>query len=253
MFFNSYVVMRNHLHTGYFISASELLSSKNIPKWDFHIHTNYTDGKASVLQIFNAAIEQELEMIAFTEHTEAWRTDKTGWFNKYVEEIKKYREVHQNKIKAFIGVEANAISFDGDIELTDQMNKDVEFILGAAHRYPGLEGRNIHDLSNTEAIYLEYKTLMGLAAAKKIHAVAHIGATCSKYCTPFPMNLTKEIIRMAAKNHIAVEINPVYHKPLINFLEICAEENAMVTLGSNAHGLGDIGLIVRELDSIFSL
>jgi hypothetical protein len=89
MFFNSYVVMRNHLHTGYFISASELLSSKNIPKWDFHIHTNYTDGKASVLQIFNAAIEQELEMIAFTEHTEAWRTDKTGWFNKYVEEIKK--------------------------------------------------------------------------------------------------------------------------------------------------------------------
>lgn len=245
-------MIQNHFHADYFISASELLSSKKIPKRDFHIHTNYTDGKASIQQIFHAAIDLGLEAIAFAEHTEAWRTDKGGWFEKYVEEIKKYRDVHQNQIKSFIGVEANAISFDGDIELTDLMNEDAEFILGAAHNYPGLEGRKIRDLSKTEAVNLEYKTLIGLASAKKIDALAHIGATCSKYCTPFPMNLTREIVKIAAKNRIAVEINPVYHKPLINFLEICAEEDAMVVPGSNAHGLGDVGLIVKELDRIFS-
>jgi putative hydrolase len=241
--------MHNHFHTAYFISAYELLSSKKIPKWDFHIHTYYSDGEADVLQIFEKAIEQELEIIVFTEHTELWRTDKTDWFKCYVEEIKKYREVYQDKIKAFIGVEANAVSFDGDIELTDQMNKYAEFILGAVHRYPGLEGRKIHDLSKAEAIDLEYKTLMGLAAAKEIDAIAHIGATCSKYCTPFPRNLSREIARVATKNHIAIEINPVYHKPLMGFLEMCAEEKAMVTLGSDAHKLNDVGLIVREMKS----
>lgn len=222
------------------------------PMWDFHIHTNYTDGKASIRQIFEKAVEQKLEVIVFTEHTESWRSDTVDWFTSYIEEIRKYSEGYQNKTKAFIGVEANAVSFAGEIELTAQMKENAEFILGAVHRYPGLEGRKMHDLSKTEAIDLEYRALMGLAATKEIDAIAHIGATCTKYCTPFPMGLTREIIKAATKNNIAIEINPVYHKPLINFLEMCAEENAMLTMGSNAHGLNDIGLIVKELRRILS-
>jgi len=244
--------MLNHFNKAHFISASELLSSKIIPKWDFHIHTNFTDGKASVRQIFHQAIEQKLEIIAFTEHTELWRTDNANWFKCYIEEIEKYREVFKNEIEVFIGVEANAVSFEGDIELTEQMKGRVEFILGAAHRYPGLAGRRVQDLSKTEAIDLEYETLLGLTFAKEIDAIAHIGATCTKYCTPFPMNLTREIIREATKNNIAIEINPTYHKPLIVYLEMCAKENAMLTMGSNAHGLSDIGLVVKELRKILS-
>jgi len=229
------------------ISAGELLSSRKIPNWDCHIHTNYSDGKANIRQIIEKAIEDRLEIIVFTEHTEAWRSGKTDWFKSYVEEIKKTREIYKGKIKAYIGLEAAAVSFNGDIELTGQMKNDAEFILGAAHRYPGLSGRKIHELSKYEAIDLEYKTLMGLTASREIDAIAHIGATCSKYCAPFPMSLVREIIRAATSNHITIEVNPVYHKPLLSFVEMCAEENAMITMGSNAHGLHDIGLIVKEL------
>ncbi|MBL7996098.1 PHP domain-containing protein [bacterium] len=242
--------MQTKFDTAYLISASDLLSYKKVPKWDFHIHTNHTDGKASVLQVFEKAIEAELEVIIFTEHTEPWRSKSPHWFQSYVDEIVNLREKYRNKIKVFIGLEANAVSFDGQVELTDQMVERAEFVLGAAHRYPGLDTRKIAELSKNEAIDLEYKTLMGLAASTNIHAIAHIGATCSKYCTPFPTQLTREIVKEATKNNIAVEINPVYHKPLIHFLEMCAEENAMTTPGSNAHGFGDIGLIVRELESI---
>lgn len=223
-----------------------------LPMWDFHIHTHYTDGEAGIRQIFEKAVEQKLDVIVFTEHAELWQSDTIDWFTSYIEEIKRYREVYQNKIKAFIGVEANAVSFAGEIELTAQMKENTEFILGAVHRYPGLGRRKIHDLSKTEAIDLEYRALMGLAATKEIDAIAHIGATCTKYCTPFPMGLAREIIKAATKNNIAVEINPVYHKPLIRFLEMCAEENAVLTMGSNAHGLKDIGLIVKELRRVLS-
>ncbi|KAB2878376.1 PHP domain-containing protein [bacterium] len=240
--------MRTKFDKAYLISASDLLNHKRVPKWDFHIHTNYTDGKASVQQVFEKAIEEELEVIIFTEHTEPWRSINPHWFQSYVHEIVNFRVTYQDKIKAFIGLEANAVSFEGQVELTDQMVEKAEFVLGAAHRYPGLETRKIADLSKNEAIDLEYRTLMGLAASTEIDAIAHIGATCSKYCTPFPIHLTREIIKEATKNNVAVEINPVYHKPLIHFLEICAEENAMIALGSNAHGFGDIGLIARELE-----
>lgn len=246
--------IHNHFHPDFFISAEELFNCKNkiLPKWDFHIHTNYTDGKATVNQIFNKAIEQKLEIIIFTEHTESWRSNKANWFSHYLDEIKKYRELYKNKIKAFIGVEANTISFNGDIELTAEMKENAEFILGAAHRYPGMKGKKIRELTETEAIDLEFKTLMGLATTNKVNSIAHIGGTCSKYCTPFPINLMREIIRAATQNNIAIEINPVYHKPLINFLELCAEEKAMLTMGSDAHALNEVGLIAEVLKRLFS-
>lgn len=242
--------MQPQFDKAYFLSASELLLQKKVPKWDFHIHTAYTDGKATVQQVFERALDAELEVIIFTEHTEPWRSNTPQWFQSYNDEIEKEREKHREKIKAFIGVEANTVSFDGEIELTMEMEQKAEFILGAAHRYPGLGSKKITELSKNEAIDMEFRTLMGLAASTHINAIAHIGATCTKYSTPFPSQLTREIIKEAVKNKIAVEINPVYHKPLIHFIEMCAEENALITLGSNAHGFGDIGLIVRELESI---
>lgn len=243
--------MRKKFDTNYFISASELLERKIVPKWDFHIHTNYTDGKANVQEVFERGIQAGLAIIIFTEHAEPWRTSAPNWFLNYAAEIEKFRTIYQDDIKAFIGIEANAISFDGKIELTQQMTEQSEFILGAAHRYPGLGGRKITDLSGLEAIDLEYTTLMGLSESDEIDAIAHIGATCTKYCMPFPSNLMREIIRSAVKKDIAVEVNPAYHNPLIAFLEQCAEEDAMVTLGSNAHGFSDIGLVVRELQRVF--
>jgi putative hydrolase len=239
--------MGSRVSRSYFIHAKDLLESKKIPLWDFHIHTSYTDGKANVSQVFDKAIESGLDAIIFTEHSEIWRTSKKDWFADYCNDIEKNRTVNKGVINAFIGIEANAVSFNGDIDLTDDMLKRVEFILGAAHRYPGLENKKVHELKPNEAIDLEYKTLMGLASGKKIDAIAHIGATCTKYCTPFPKNLTREIINVAAKNNVAVEINPAYHKPLFNFINLCAEEDALITLGSNAHGFNDIGLVVREL------
>ncbi len=231
----------------YLISAKELLEHKIVPSYDFHIHTKYTDGKAIVSQVFEKAIAFGLEAIAFTEHTEPWHNLKPEWFSEYCKEIRENREIYKDKIKAYIGIEAPAISFEGELGATKEMFDTAEFILGAAHRYPGIEGRKVSELGNNEAIDLEFRTLMGLATNPMIHSIAHMGGTCSKYCTPFPPHLMREVIQQAVKNNIAIEINPVYHRPLKNFIELCAEENANITLGSNAHGFNDIGMIVRKI------
>jgi len=200
-----------------------------------------------VEQVFEKAIEFGLEAIAFTEHTESWHNSDPEWFSQYCKEIRECREIFKDKIKAYIGIEAPAISFEGELGATKEMFYEAEFILGAAHCYPGIEGRKVSDLGNNEAIDLEFRTLMGLAANPMINSIAHMGGTCSKYCTPFPTHLMREVIRQAVKNNIAIEINPVYHRPLKNFIEVCAEENASITLGSNAHGYYDIGMIVRKI------
>ncbi len=239
--------MKKSIDYPYLISATELLESKIVPNYDFHIHTNYTDGKATVRQVFEKAIEFGLEAIAFTEHTESWHNSDPEWFSEYCKEILECRKIFKDRIKAYVGIEAPAISFEGALGATNVMIEKAEFILGAAHRYPGIEGRKVSDLGNNEAIDLEFRTLMGLATNPLINSIAHMGGTCSKYCTPFPTHLMREVIRQAVKNTIAIEINPVYHRPLKNFIELCAEENASITLGSNAHGFNDIGMIVRKI------
>lgn len=233
------------LSESYFVKAELLL--KNIPKSEGHIHTTYTDGENSVQEIVEESLRQRLEQIIFTEHTEFWFAKNENWFGAYVDEINFFQKKYKGLIDIKLGVETPAIDFLGNIEISDEMDEKCDYILGAAHRYPGMEGRRVQDLSGDEAIELEYITLMGMTRNPKLDAIAHIGATCLKYCTEFPKSMIKDIIREASKNNIAIEINHHYHKPLENIIDLCIEENSKVILGSNVHKLSDIGSVYRAI------
>ena len=125
--------------------------------------------------------------------------------------------MYAKRINAFIGIESSAVDFNGGIDATNEMLETAEFILGAAHRYPSLGNLKVQELKNNHAIDLEYKTLLGLITNQNIDGLAHIGATCTKYCTMFPLHLVREIIATASSQGIAIEINPIYNKPLISF------------------------------------
>lgn len=233
------------LPESYFIKAKDLL--KVVPLHEYHIHTSYTDGLGSVKEVVDQSIKSGLKQIIFTEHTETWFAKKENWFSSFAEEILFYKNKYKDVLEIKIGLEVPAIDFSGNFEITEEMDTKCDYLLGAAHRYPGLEGRRVQDLSSTEAIELEYKTLMGLAKNKKIDAIAHIGGTCLKYCTEFPKEMMVDIISTATKNNIAIEINHQYHKPLQTIIDICIQEEAKVVLGSNAHKLSEIGSVYRAL------
>lgn len=235
----------------YFVNPGRL-SLGGIPRVDFHIHTNYTDGKASVAQVVEMSIKKNLSAICFTEHTEHWHHKNKNWFDNYVTQIEEQQVLHKEKLEIFIGIEAPLLDFDGSIEATSDMISRVDFVLGAAHRYPSIEGRKVRDLSPAEAIDLEFRSLESLINNPEVDCIAHIGATCSKYVTSFPKNLTEELIKLAARKNKVIEINPVYHKPLTDFIKLCELHNVKVSLGSNAHGFGDIGMAFEKLNDILS-
>jgi len=240
-----YSLAMGRLAESYFIKAEDLLH--NTPLHEYHMHTSYTDGTNTVKEVVEESIRLGLKQIIFTEHTEPWFAKKENWFGSYADEIAFFQNKFKDKIEIKIGVETPAIDFLGNIEISDEMNERCDYILGAAHRYPGMEGKRVQDLSGEEAIELEYKTLMGLASNKKIDAIAHIGGTCLKYCTAFPKSMMVDIIKEATKNNIAIEINHQYHKPLQDIINICIQEQARIVLGSNAHKLSQIGSVYRAI------
>ena len=239
----------NPLISQYMLDSASVMNAE-IPKVDFHIHTNFTDGKASIEQVVEIAIKKGMKAICFTEHTEPWQHKHANWFNNYVNQIEEQRVLRHEEIHLFIGIEAPLLNFDGKIEATTEMISKVDFVLGAAHRYPTIEGRKVSDLSPTEAIDLEFRSLESLIYNTEVDCIAHIGATCSKYVTEFPKTLTEELIKLAAKENKIIEINPVYHQPLKDFLKLCTKHNVQVSLGSNAHGFGDIGMVSEKLIEI---
>ncbi len=221
-----------------------------VPRWECHVHTRYTDGEPTIEAAVAQAISRGLEQIIFTEHTEPWHAHHAGWFAEYLADIRESQRRHTGELAIIVGVEAPAIDFEGGLELTAEMAEQADFILGAAHRYPGLGDRRVADLPPGEAIALEFRTLMALAVNPRIDAIAHIGATCAKYCGPFPSELTREVIRTATAHGVPVEINPAYHQPLAEFLRICVDEDALITFGSNAHSLGQIGLACDAVEGL---
>ena len=233
------------LSESYFIKADKLLH--NTPLHEYHIHTSYTDGENTAKEVVDESIRLGLKQIIFTEHTEPWFAKNKNWFGAYADEIVFFQNKFKDIIEIKIGIETPAIDFLGNIEISEEMDTRCDYILGAAHRYPGLEGKRVQDLSANEAIELEFKTLMGLAGNKNIDALAHIGGTCLKYCSEFPRSMMVEIIREATKNNIAIEINHQYHQPLQGIIDICVQENASVVLGSNAHKLSEVGSVYRAI------
>jgi len=231
----------------YFSAPADELR-RNIPRWDCHIHTCYGDGVSTIEEVVHRAISIGLERIVFTEHTEPWLLSRRNWFERYVADIRAAKERYTGQIEIFIGLEAPATDFGNKLGLIPEMLESADFIVGSAHRYPGLKGRKVMDLSPEESIEMEYKTLMALSENPFIDAIGHIGGTCQKYHqVSLATKEMREVIKTATGHGIAIEINLQYHQPFSLIINLCIEEGARITLGSDAHKAGEVGAIVAAL------
>ncbi|MBF0180085.1 MAG: PHP domain-containing protein [Magnetococcales bacterium] len=217
-----------------------------LPFWEHHVHSDYSDGTAGVAEVIGRALEKGIERLIFTEHTEPELVAGPGWFAAYVRAVRELRAAVQDEMTVLIGLEVPILDMAGHLLINDEMLARSEFILGAVHAYPG-HGWNLGTIEPERAIDLEYRALLALTRHPDVDAIAHPGGVCHKYVTPFPMELFDEVVRQAAANGKAIELNPAYHEPLLPYLEICRKHRALISPGSNAHRPEEMGLAWEEL------
>ena len=125
---------------------------KKIPKIDFHIHTNWTDGKHSVREMARTAQKRKLKMILFSEHS---RKSSKNWFNKFVNQIREYQK-KSKECKMFIGTEVKIKDFKGSLDINNSIKK-CDFVMASVHRFPGEKGnifKNKPKISKKEVLKL---------------------------------------------------------------------------------------------------
>ncbi|MBF0369673.1 MAG: PHP domain-containing protein [Magnetococcales bacterium] len=230
-----------------FIPATPLPAP--IPPWEYHAHSNLSDGLADLSDMVDQAINSGLTRLIFTEHTEPDIATESGWFRRYLDQLRALREKHRDRIMIGIGLEVPITDFDGGLLLTSEMAEHVEFILGAVHSYPG-HGWDVGTLEPERAVELEYKGLMALAENPQVDAIAHPGGICHLYNTPFPMERFEEVVKKATANGIAIELNPAYQNPMEPYLKILQRHNALISPGSNAHAPFELGRAWKTLQKL---
>ena len=208
---------------------------------DYHTHTIYSDGKQTVLQSAQVAKQKGLREIAITDHG----------FNKFkgikrkkidlLREECKFAE-NQTGVKILLGVEANIISKNGDIDVTEDDLKKIDILVVGFHQI--VKGKTFLDrlgfiipnnLKSTSKKTIAKNTQAVINAIKKypIDILSHPGVGC-------PIDI-KKVGDVAKQYGTKMELNGkriAYTQDDIKYL---VENKVEFVLSSDAHSAKRIG------------
>ncbi|MHC1696855.1 MAG: PHP domain-containing protein [Geobacteraceae bacterium] len=213
---------------------------------DMHIHTLYTDGKSSIGELIARAETNGLNMIAFTEHVRA----DSKWFSAFADEVRELGD--KSWVTVLVGAEARIINNDGELDISDSIRGECDIILGSVHRFTDAAGgyRPFSEVPASEFPGLEFDLALGYLRHGRGDVLAHPGGMSNKFGHGFPDELQRILMRESSNRGIAIELNSKYILDMKGFCILAAEENPLISIGSDAHDLfelGSCGKLLKEL------
>lgn len=220
------------------IFNSTRLKLASLPLIDSHLHTSWTDGESSVSEVYLRACEIGLDAILYSEHC---RKSSNDWFGNFAKEVRGVKHMGCN---AYVGAECKVENYDGDIDISSEIENHCDLIMASVHRFPDSSGGSIPfgDVSQADAVQLEFDLSWEALANPKVDILGHMFGMCYKrYSISPPIEKIEALVRRAVERNVAIEINSHYHRDREELLFICQSYGALVTFGSNAHDLHSIG------------
>lgn len=229
--------------------ANQNFDRNNLPLFDLHLHTNWTDGKNSVSAMYSEAVKYGLKYILFSEHV---RMSSDKWFLKFANEVRECKNIN---CLAFVGIETKIINFNGELDVSSFIVENCDSIMASVHRFPGEEGiinKNLDDFiknsSYDDPINTEYKLANLILENSQVNILGHpFGMSYKRFKLNPPRKKIIDLIKKAAKMGVAFEINSRYHPDLWDLIDLCKKHEAIISLGSNAHSIVEVGAVISQL------
>lgn len=208
---------------------------------DYHTHTAFSHGKGTPEQNVVAAIRMGLKGIAITDHAmgHALYGMRRREIRTLRREIDRLNKVYQREIVVWMGVEANLIGCDGELDVTPEEAGWFDLLAMGFHK-----GATPHSLRDFRRLYLSNlgrskpalrNTQAYLHAMERypIDVITHPG----EY---IPIDI-EPIAQVARQRHTALEINAAH--PHLNFEQIqrILPTGCLFIIGSDAHRPEDVG------------
>lgn len=220
-----------------------------LPKYDLHIHTNYSDGSQTFEEILAKAEEIDLKYFGISDHYEknhnySVKVSADEYYNHF---LKIKDEAREKGIIMLLGAE---VGFnDEEILLPENMPK-VHYIIGTIHQMP--QNLEEADYWNLYKKYVEkavsefsFQILGHVEGYLPINKFMKPGSTfedrrnfekkiAKKY---FELEWYKEIAVEMAKNKIALEIHEMSESPRTEVIKIMVDNGVKLSYGTDSHAL----------------
>lgn len=196
---------------------------------DVHVHTNYTDGRNTIREYCQRALQNNIEAIAFTEHV---RRNLNYNFDGFLLDIERARREFPQLV-ILSGCEAKVLNTEGELDAPESAVSQCEIVMGVFHSF-------------------EHKGKQSYLAALKAmvrNPIVDIWGHPTLYLKERNMKLEKEelseIINACIKNGVLIERNLKYDVPDANFISLAANKGAKFVIGSDAHNIDELPTIRR--------
>jgi DNA polymerase (family 10) len=195
---------------------------------DVHMHTTATDGRASILEMAQAAQQRGLEYIAITDHSKAQAMNSGLDEKRIVEQIREIREIEKQMeggFRIFAGCEVDILK-DGAMDLDDEALAQLDVVIGSIHSHMNLEAQEQTDrllracenrylrilghptgrqLTRRDPYPFDFDRVLAAAAARGIHMEIN--------ASPERLDLSDIHARMAKERGMKLVINTDAHHP----------------------------------------
>ncbi len=234
-------------------------------RMDLHMHSNFSDGKNSLEEMIEAAIELGYDAIAITDHV--WVT--SDWVTEYAKRISQLKETYRSQIMLLSGIEAKVTNLNGNIDAHPSFFSMVDLVLGSMHRIPKSKG--YYHLSNLRQSAVKGSTIEPSSISKKSHnqivdhwfqafsnmlrnphvdIVAHPLAELKEFGIMLSDGQKEEVAKLLVESGKIIEFNVRHQVPdqvLLNFLVL---HDVPLTISSDSHSVTDLktyGAAIRKL------
>jgi putative hydrolase len=218
---------------------------KDIPLIDLHVHTRYSDGQSTVKEYLEFAKDHGYKAICFTDHVDF----TTTWYDSFADMITNERTKYDGMDVCY-GLEVRAKDRDGSLNAPEKIIDRAEMVIGVIHSIPSADGHGKHkpeEFSREELLELEYSISLSLLENNAVSVLGHPMGNYEKLYGAIPQAYYRDLIQKAKKEGKAIEINSKYTNDFKGFLDLCMTLDPLVSLGSDAHSIHELGMVNSKL------
>jgi DNA polymerase (family X) len=199
---------------------------------DVHMHTTATDGRNSIREMAEAALERGLEYIAITDHSKNLAMTNGLDEQRALEHLERIREVDrqlEGRIRVLTGIEVDILA-DGALDLDDEVLAQMDVVVASVHTRLE-QGREEMTARVVRAIENPYVRILGHPTGRQLlrrePSALDLGA----------------VLRRAAELGVAVEHNAAPERLDLcdRDLRLAKELGCRITIDTDAHDARIIG------------
>jgi DNA polymerase (family X) len=195
-------------------------------KGDVHMHTTATDGRNSIAEMAESAIERGLQYIAITDHSKALAMTNGLDEKRALEHLHRIREVDkqmEGRIRIFTGIEVDILA-DGSLDLDDEVLAQMDVVIASVHsRFEqpreemtnrllrAIQNPNVRILGHPTGRQILRREAYQLDIGAIIRRCAELGVAVEHNAAPERLDLSDRDLRLAKECGCKIVINTDAH------------------------------------------